>query len=241
MDVVYPLTNQSVNHDDFELRYSLRSLENQDWVDNVFLIGHNPSWVKNVIHIPCNDPYSNCKDANIINKILRACFVLGLSNEFVVNSDDQYFMRKVSEDELMPMLERPGMIPEIKRKASVNNWHKRTMDSVYWCKVNKVPDWIFQSHCPYKVNKSKYGHSMLQIPWGKGNGFVTHIYFNLTLPEAPIVEPVGRTVRIKSPLVSGILRKTVQGSTFLNHNNNGLNSHLKSFIMERFPNASRWE
>ena len=109
LDVVYPLAAMAKGPDDFELRYSLRSLEPQSWVGTVFIIGHKPAWLKNAVHIPFADQWNlNFKDKNIIKKMLRACTDERISDPFIANSDDQYWL-KITEprDMLIPPRENP--------------------------------------------------------------------------------------------------------------------------------------
>lgn len=239
MDVVYPLANLSKYKDDFELRYSLRSLDCQPWVDRVFLVGHRPVYAKNIIHIPCNDPYRNCKDANIINKILRACQE-DVSDKFVVNSDDQIFLKEVSESDMDIFIENPDKTIEYQLKSKTNNWHKRVVETVKWCIGNGYPCHAFQSHTPYIVDKTEYPRVMSQVAWGRGNGFTTHIYFNLTSQNA-LQEPKGRTARVRHPINLKMAYKAIAGHTFLNFNNSGLDHGVMTYLQERFPNPSRWE
>jgi len=241
LDIVYPLTHLSKHRDDWELRYSLRSLQQQPWVGQLYLVGHCPGWVHNAIHVPCSDPYAGCKDANIINKILLICNLPGLSQEFVVNSDDQYFLQSVPEEELQPVLESPNRLAEYKMKSGINTWHRRVVDSVKWCVARKLPDWLFQSHVPYIVDKVQYPMAMSKVPWGNGNGFTTHIYFNLTATKEPEKESRGRTLRVKIRINEAELRKQTVGALFFNHNDNGLQPCVKNFLEERFPTPSRWE
>lgn len=239
MDVVYPLGKGSKFRDDFELRYSLRSLDVQPWVDGVFIIGHRPAWVRGVKYISCNDPYK-AKDANIINKILRACGEVD-TRFFVVNSDDQIFLRVVNHKDMVPMLENNKKIDyEIKQKSRSNNWHRRVKETVNYAKSIGKPAWIFQSHVPYIVDSEQYPRVMSQVAWGQGNGFTTHIYFNLTM-ESPEVEPMRRTARVRHPINKHMAQKAVERSTFLYFNNSGLGEGLKSYLQDRFPNPSRWE
>jgi len=240
IDVVYPLSNNSKFRDDFELRYSLRSLMLQNWVGKIFLIGHCPEWAKDVVHIPCGDPYVNCKDANIINKILLACSIKELSENFLINSDDQYLLKAIGIDELEPMIENPCRLDEFKRKAGHNSWQGRVVDTVQWCSKNGYPDWIFQSHTPYLATKTDYPEAMSKVAWGKGNGFTTHIYLNIAYTQAP-KEPKGRTVRIKGRILHDELYRLIEHATFFNHNDSGLIPVVKTFLEEYFPVKSRWE
>ena len=241
IDAVYPLNNSSKFKDDFELRYSLRSLMLQDWIGNVFLVGHCPEWSKDVVHIPCGDIYLACKDASIINKILLACSNRQLDDPFLVNSDDQYFLRPICVEDLEPMLEDPSPFAEYKFKAGINSWHRRVVETVQWCAKHGYPDWIFQSHAPYLVNKEAYIGAMCKVPWGRENGFTTHVYLNLTQKEHPQKEPKGRTIRLKGRVQAIDIDKQVERATFLNHNDEGLTPNVKAFLEKRFPIKSKWE
>ena len=241
IDVVYPLANNSKFRDDWELRYSLRSLQQQDWVRHIYLVGHCPGWIKAVTHITCDDPYTSCKDANIINKIILACTCRHLSDQFLVNSDDQYILKPIDVYDLEPVLENPCRLSEFKAKQGMNTWHKRVVDTVQWCVKNSLPEWIFQSHVPYVVDKEDYVAVMSQIPWGKGNGFTTHIYLNLTREQTPCKEDKGRTLRVKGRINPEELRAQVSQAIFFNHNDSGLTPIVKNFLEEHFPVPSRWE
>lgn len=242
MDIIYPICKGSKYQDDVELRFSLRSLEQQSWVGKVYLVGHRPAWAINVHHIPQSDPYLHCKDVNIINKVLRACYERELSEEFLVNSDDQLFLRPIAPEDITPMLERGTSASTYRVKATTNNWYRRVRETMDWCRANKHPDWILQSHTPYVVSKHLYPEVMMGIPWARGNGFFTHVYFNLTESRTPPMEPAGYAVRIKAPLsISSIRKEVLPDSVFLNFNNNGLSAGMLEWLKERFPKPSRWE
>lgn len=241
IDVVYPMANLSKHRDDWELRYSLRSLAQQSWVRNIYLIGHRPKWATGLTHIPFPDPYTACKDANLINKILNICYLPELSDNFLVNSDDQYVLHPVSEEDFAPLLENPNRFAEFKMKAGTNSWHRRVVDTVSWCKQHGYSDWIFQSHTPYIVNKQAYPQVMQQVPWGRGNSFTTHIYQNMTVKQTPEKEPIGRNVRIKTKVRPEQLTQLAKTAAFFNHNDAGLQPCVKEWIERLFPHKSRWE
>ena len=115
MDVVYTIGNFGKHGDGFELRYSLRSIEEQDWVRNIYILGNCPDFLKNVKHIPCPDHYRKSKDANIINKVLMACSY-DVSDDFIVNSDDHYILKKIDREELGPWLENSNVKEQALKK-----------------------------------------------------------------------------------------------------------------------------
>ena len=242
MDIVYPMVNLSCNRDDFELKYSLRSWDSQIWVNNIYLIGHKPNWInEKVIHIPCESPYTNSKDANIINKILVACSIENISSIFVLCSDDQYVLKAVDPDHLVPMIENPSRMSIYKQKMKFNNWHRRVLSTAAWCNTHGYPDHIFQAHTPYLINKRNYPLFMSNVAWGHDNGFTTHIYMNMSVCKSPEKEPIGRTIRIKDHSDKEEFKKYIHTAIFLNHDDKGLMPLVQEYLINRFPNKSRWE
>ena len=240
MDVVYTIGNFGKHGDGFELRYSLRSLEEQDWVRNIYILGNCPDFLKNVKHIPCPDHYRKSKDANIINKVLMACSY-DVSDDFIVNSDDHYILKKIDREELGPWLENSNVKEQALKKRFSSTWALRLIETENWCKKNGYHGGIFQSHIPYVVNKRRYQRIMCSVPWAQDNGLLTHVYQMIECPEAE-TEPEGFTVRIHEQLtniktVDSMLKK----ATFLNHNDNGFSNALKDWLIQRFPKKSKWE
>jgi len=97
MDAVYILGSGSLV-DDLELKYSLRALSVYMLdLDDVFVVGERPKWIKNITHIPAPDdepkPWRNAH-----KKILRACEHEKVSSDFLLMYDDifitDYFIGK---------------------------------------------------------------------------------------------------------------------------------------------------
>lgn len=240
VDVVYTVADMSLRRDDWELRYSLRSLAAQKWVRNVYIIGHKPKWATGVIHVPCNDPLKP-KDANIIRKVLLACEQPGITRRFVINSDDHYILRPIELAELGPWLENPCQLRESQERYRSSMWCRRLVDTVNWCRTKHLPQWVFECHIPYLVDRKRYQEIMAEIPWNIGNGLVTHVYYNLALDAEPPREEKTMTVRIKRPLHRDRLKELTARATFFNHNNTGLCPPVKAYLEALFPAKSRWE
>lgn len=94
-DLLYVLGTGSLWQNN-EIRFSLRSVEKYLPHARIFVIGHRPKWIKNVIHIPAEDPHPH-KLRNVIAKIKKACMDPRLGERFAVMNDD-FFMLKPIED-----------------------------------------------------------------------------------------------------------------------------------------------
>src|SRR4051812_48140009 len=92
-DIVIPLNNRSYQKN-IELRYCLRSIEKHlSGVGNVFIVGHMPEWVTNVIYIPFEeDPRNRFRDRNIMLKVSEACKDSRVSDDFLMIHDDHFLL-----------------------------------------------------------------------------------------------------------------------------------------------------
>ena len=252
LDVVYPMSMMSRRRDDSELRYSLRSLAAQPWAGNVYVIGHKPSWLRSAIHIQYSDQWElNSKDKNIIKKMLRACADPRISDPFVANSDDQYWLAPIDpKDMIYPPREVPG---QMDRAGAVrgphgpfrNRWIKRQFETVAFLKKMGRSQIRFDGHCPYLINKMKYMRTMAEIPWEIGEGFLIVVYhgwnFDADRNGYNIEFRDGVLSRIKKEMTRTEIEERTNKALFMNHNDKALGAGMREFLQGRFPNPSRWE
>ena len=254
IDVVYPLAATAKGPEDFELRYSLRSLETQPWAGQVFVIGHKPPWLKNAIHIPFADQWNlNFKDKNLIKKMLRSCVDERISDPFVANSDDQYWLKPIEpEDMLIPPRENPPQMDAAIQGRKINPyptfrnpWVKRQFQTVKFLKGHGKSTTCFDGHVPYLIHKGLYIKTMAQIPWEIGDGFLIVVYhgwnWDALANGHKIEDRDGVLTRIKSDMRHDEIEGKLRRALFLNHNNKALGEGMKDFLKKRFPNKSRWE
>lgn len=253
LDVVYPLAAAAKGPDDFELRHSLRSLESQPWVGRVFVIGHKPAWLKNAVHIPFPDQWGlNLKDKNLIKKMLRACVDERVSDPFVANSDDQYWLKAVEpQDMLIPPRENPPQMEKALqgRKNPYpplgNPWVRRQSQTVKFLRGSGKCTTCFDGHVPYVIHKAMYLETMSQIPWEMGDGFLIVVYQGWnweTLANGTRIEDRdGVLIRIKGDMGAEDIEQKTRGELFMNHNNKALGEGMKKFLKNKYPNPSRWE
>ena len=254
LDVVYPLSRMAKGPDDFELRYSLRSLDCQPWVGNVFIVGHAPPWLKNATLIPFADLWNNnFKDKNIIKKMLQACIDERVSDPFVANSDDQYWLKEIEPEQMViPPRENPPQVEVDAKNKRLNpyrpfrnQWVARQSATVQYLKDRGKCSIYFDGHVPYLIEKEKYIKTMCHLPWEMGIGFLIVIYHGWNWREISggidIKDRDGVLVRIKREMECKEIEENIGDALFLNHNNRAFTEQMKHFLRKRFPDKSRWE
>lgn len=102
MDILYIVGRGCSRCDNFELRFSLRSIDKYgENVGKVIVAGYCPDWLSDaVIKVPCEDIYKDTRNhgnrnANVLNKLLIAVdTVTDLNNHFLVSFDDNFYIKQ---------------------------------------------------------------------------------------------------------------------------------------------------
>lgn len=161
IDICIPLNNRS-KQNNLELRYCLRSIEKHlNDVGNVFIIGHLPEWITNVIHIPCeDDPRNRFRDRNIADKMIVACKDSRVSDNFLMVHDDHYLLEDCDAGAFQyyhcgPLVPGQGLYAMTKQNTisllgKVNN---------------------YDTHCPILFNKERFMRSVAVADWSKLYGY----------------------------------------------------------------------
>ena len=154
MDVLYPLKPIENN---FELRYSLRSLKNLPH-NRVFVCGYRPTWLTDdvlSIEIPQN-PHETKYIKSTMN-LIAAMKDERLSEDFILMNDDFFVMLPVKE---IPVFHR-GPLNDM-----INFYHTRYANSPYTAGLIKtfhkldqmgIDDQLsYEIHAPMVINKKKF-------------------------------------------------------------------------------------
>lgn len=227
MDVVIPLANnKSKSRDDFEIHHCLRSIEKfVNPLGNVFIVGYCPPFVTNVNHLPLPDSYV-IKDANIINKVLYACYN-GVDETFIRMSDDEYFL-KPYEIGIYSM-------GDLKDKKD-EGWHKTAFNTRDILISKGLPTKNYDTHTPQFFVRDAFVSVILQSNWAQGDGVLANSYcLNASRKNTP-TDGNPNVNRFKAPHDEYVL-----DGDFLNHNDAGLTPKLRSIIEKLFPDKSRYE
>ncbi len=235
---------------DFELRYSLRSLEkNLTGLDSLYVIGDgHPDWLHPDAFIEHPDPWSP-KDANLIAKTFRLCSST-ISERFLITSDDHYLMQPAGILDLSHYWrEIPSQFAASVMLYHANQWHRRHADTLRRiCPAEGLTNESIESHVAYPIEASHYTRTMSRVAWGQGAGAVTHLYgayWNRDIEPLLTPPTEGINTRLKEMPVSLDQLEGIK-TRWLNHNDKAIGPDagkclLRAFLRGRFPEKSRWE
>lgn len=167
IDVVIPFgrayipENQNfVLPDEGELMYCLRSIQKHlTGVRNIYIIGtHMPGWfnkhAKGVIHIPFPPGKQGPNNAsfNIFTKLVFACKLRTVSDNFLYMNDDHFLLRDFDAVDFPYFYE--GMFgPRSEPGAKITSY-RRTMDNTIAAIGEKAK--YFDVHAPIRFNKNEF-------------------------------------------------------------------------------------
>lgn len=226
-DVVYPLGTGS-KFKDWELRFSLRSIETYlSGYDRVFVIGHKPAFLTNVIHIPASDN-SNIPDTNILNKLKKACDS-DCSEDFIMFNDDHYLLDFYSAKDFPAYYE--GDISDYLKKRSPDGYWRRVRNTLNYLKENNHPTKFYDIHTPIVYNKQK---------------FVDNVFnkYNQDLPDGMILKSLyANQTEVNSVEMKDGKSKTppTKPETKILSTNPAVSGAMQRFLLESFPHKSKFE
>lgn len=148
MDVVYPIGTGSLCKNQ-ELKYSLRSLKYISY-DKVFTIGHKVGFIIGTYHHHLAD--HSKKQINVIRKLLYACDISNLSDDFIFMNDDFFFLQETTIKNYINRLS----LDRLQQKTPNSNYGKALNNTIEWLKKNNLPLLNFEIHYPMIFNKQKF-------------------------------------------------------------------------------------
>ena len=241
-DVIIPLGIGS-KYDDLELRYCLRSLsKNFRCLGNIYLIGHKPNWVKNVIYIEFEDIFKFNKDANLINKTLYICSKRSVSKNVMRISDDQVLLKPLICSDIKPLHKGDLNGAEF---VQLNNWGRRVKNTFELLFHHDLSTFFYETHIPVIYDKSEFIKIMGKQNWAieKGGYTINTLYFNQLKNNIPIkisnekLEIEGE-VKNKEQILKELDNKNL---IYLGYDEGGFNKDLIEILQILFPDKSQFE
>lgn len=240
VDVVYKLGTGS-KWNDRELRYSLRSLSYFKDLGKIYLVGHKPDWVKNIIHIPLGDCFLANKDANLINKLILASHDPNISQQFLNFSDDQVLLRECSiEDFIVPYYDNSliQFLPDQK----LNRWKTRLKNTIRALREKGFSTNCYESHIPILIDKNSYIHAVFQYNYPEGQGMCGNTLYINTAGKRGDPLPKDYAVKLEGNCPElHVLESMCNERLHFNYTEVTTNETLFSFLENKFPNKSIYE
>lgn len=247
IDVYYPYFQREAIWE--ELRYSLRSIEKHLKEDyRVWLVGDLPAWIQNVNYIQHTRTEgiqeNTCFDA--ITKLLLFCDHQDSGPDFIRMYDDMYLISDMT-------------LQEIRKVKVISHYNDLSADGGTWTEqlrrtleilIKKgYPGWNTESHFPEVFNKYKMKWIIQAYHALEHRLLTSSLYYNTFYSDTDAIvfkkdfgiqfyENRDNSFYSSS---EGDLEEKCQGKFYLNHNNSGLNDNLKQFLMNRFPEKSKFE
>ncbi len=239
MDVVWMLG--PTRNNDWELRYSMRSFythyqaESQAWI-----IGRIPSWIDQslVNCIPFPNPYPH-KDGNLLNCALRLALEPGLSDPFILCSDDHFLLRDSAPEDFKWW--HNGKINP-KHANAKNSWRRQVGRTHTTLASRGYTTFEFEGHIPYPLKK-EWLQNVLRFNFGAGaNTLFTTILNCAGVPAARLDSQRirGRIHSLK--LTEAQVRQKWTENQF-GTLNNGTERHpaVRAIFKNRFSEPAPWE
>ena len=239
--------------DDFEIRYSLRSLaEHAPWIKKVWVFGDCPSFITNnktvIEHIP-HFPLASVLGlrvpvVNYFLLIFLASLIPEMDSEFLLMADDIVLLKYFSEKEgqkdralknLMITPRMAGLFAE-----SLN----RTCDTLFY---KHCSTYNFETHVPQRMTKRRVLNAYCEF-----KDFISQDRFYGVLAPTAILNLAlknegGKTISLEEENSRcgywGIppSKIEVQDKMFFNFDDAAFGNEIKKFLTQRFPEPCKYE
>ena len=221
LDVVIPYKDNGSE----ELRYALRSIENNLPHRNVYIIGDKPDWITNVTHIPMRQ--LSRKYTAVRNNIDIACHDKHISNDFILSNDDFFILRPIKH-----LNYHRGLVTEMMRYYG-GVYYRGMQETRRLLKLSGIDEPLsYELHIPMIINKQKkIEASRLRSKRTQKNIHLRTYYGNL-------YNVGGR--KIKDVKVYNDKQKLPKGS-FMSTTEQTFNGKAGEYIKQQFPNPSKYE
>lgn len=248
IDIVIPFRNSEVWQNN-ELKYTLRSIEKHlKNYRNIYLIGKCPDFLNSVsndsedkkvienriIHQRFGD--TSYRTDNIKNKILEACRIPELSDNFLYTNDDIFFLKDVDAINY-PYYYDANIINTIKGRTQ--DTYKTSLENTY--KVfyrNELPVKHFDIHFPIIYNKQKFVEIITKNNWNLRYGFVIKsLYCNSLKIEGEL----NIDCKIRKPLTMMELTGLTLHKDVFSIDDEAINDAMMNKLKKLYPNKSKYE
>jgi hypothetical protein len=151
LDVVYLVRDGDKNE---ELRYSLRSLEQNFKFNRVIIVGHVPKWLTNVLYYPRTNHKKRW--INTYDNLKAACYLKQITRDFVLMNDDIFFKEPVKEIPIYHRGEIMDVVKEYEKYSSTAYMDSMIRTKALLDMMNTGTKLSYELHTPIVINQKKY-------------------------------------------------------------------------------------
>jgi len=239
-DLVYVLGAGSKWNNN-EIRISLRSVEkNLKGVRKVYVVGERPEFLTDkVIHISHPDPLQENADGNMALKILKACEERGLSEDFLFMNDDFIINQPMVASEI-PWLHKGDFRDRTEKFWKAQFYRFRLRRTFEVLLERGFPTIQYDYHAPMLMNKYKFPEVMAQFNFQEDIGYTFRSLYGNVL-QLPATSIDGEKITIYHNYTLEQIKQKVKNIPFVGYNDHGLNKSFKWWLIETFPEKSKYE
>ena len=239
MDILYVLGNGS-KWSNNELRYSLRSVERFcKNVGRIYVCGSDPGFLSNEVRfVPCEDT-KKAKHKNIIAKIEKVIKETCISDEFLLSSDDHFFIDYVDLDKY-PYYSC-GELP--KNVLSTNGYDKSLFDTRVVLTALGLPCKATNPHLDTHIRKDLFAKTedIRKASELTSNGYeINCILGNMMIAEGVEFEHVADCKIRHCDGVSGLKNK-LTGRHCFSIADSSISEGVGDYLKNLFPRLSKYE
>lgn len=244
LDVVIPLGNKSPWKNN-ELRYALRSIQkNLVNYRNIIIVGEDPGFLTTepkqghqVMLIPFPDRSKYNRGKNIFEKILRAGEEMPADKKFLFSNDDIFLLKKTKADEV-PYYHKGSLKPAFQALRPGDPYLTQLQNTYTALKKAGLPVNHYDIHYPVVYRNKNIAALLYKYDWGLPYGFgIKSLYSNTWCVDGRQTEDL----KISEPLTRQQIEERTAGRDVFSIGDAALNTEMKNFLYEKFPEPSRWE
>lgn len=243
MDILYVLGTDS-NWENNEIRYSLRSLDKYGKnVGRIFIATPRlPEFINQneITWIPSQDP-TDRNHKNIQSKIEEAIYHSEISDDFLLSSDDHFFIRETDFDNY-PYYHK-GNLPSKLKEGRDNGYWQSLVQTRKILEDFDLPVYSTNPHCNTHYNRLVYieNQAIFDAGWNTKTGTETNCIMGNLLIERGARYTKYRDVKIYHIQDRDDLLRQIGENHCFSIADSSLEEGMAAFLKETYPNKSKYE
>ena len=244
MDILYVLGKGS-RWDNNELRYSLRSIEKFGKnVSNIYLIGEDPGFLSNNVNlIPFVDFYAT-KHKNILNNICEAVKRSNISDEFLLSSDDHFYVKETDFDNY-PIYCKGNLPKSYKLHNRLKGYKESLIDTRKLLLSHKCPTYNFSFHGNTHITREAItlAKDIIEESYNTQRGCEpTALLLNVLYAHKPFDFINRKDLKIRDDIkCKENIPKVIGDREVFSIADSAIDKGVAEFLQELFPNKSKYE